>query len=168
MYMKKDIRMKKYICMLALSILLMSGVCSASSVDVGKTIFDEKCRFCHGGNPPSVASDAQSISALSEDAKVREESVSYIVRNGTKDGMPSFSKDNISDVDIEYLVAYLKSVPNSFDPMETATKGPEATPVETIQNGKSVATPKTPGFRIIFCGMIVLTVYVIRRDYKKR
>lgn len=169
--MNKEKMMKKYVILLTLSILLMSGVGSATTVDIGKQIFDEKCGFCHGGHPPTNASDAQSIMALAEDAKVREESIGEIVRNGTKDGMPSFSKSEISDIDIKYLADYLKTVPNSFDSLgttPTASTTPEMTPAGTVQNKQVQKTvPKTSGFELVFVGLGILAVYTIRRNYKK-
>jgi cytochrome c553 len=176
--MKKNKRLKKYICitrviavMLTLSILLMSSVGSAANIDVGKKIFDENCNYCHGGNPPERVSDAQGILILAQDAKTREEIIGNVIRSGTPDGMPSYNKSDISDVDINYIVAYLKSVPNSFDFSETTpinTKNPETTPMGTIPNEQMpVKMTKAPGFEIIFGGLSILTVYMmIRRNYR--
>jgi mono/diheme cytochrome c family protein len=174
--MKKDRKMKKYIMLFTLSILLLSGVSSATTIDMGKQIFDANCGFCHTGHPPTGASDAQSISALAEDAKVREASIGEIVRSGTKDGMPAFNKSDISDTDIGYLVDYLKNVPNSFDSTPTTTtnpinpiipKNPGVTPAGTTQDGQSPATTrKAPGFEMVFVGLSVIIAYTMRRNNK--
>ena len=180
--MKKNRKMKKYVMLFALSILLLSGVSSATTIDMGKQIFDANCGFCHTGHPPTGASDAQSINALAEDAKLREASIGEIVRNGTKDGMPAFNKSDISDVDISYLVDYLKNVPNSFDSIgttpTTATnpispvspiipKNPGATPVGTSKNEPLPSTTlKSPGFEAVFLGLSILIAYAIRRNHK--
>ena len=174
--MNKYKRMKKCMILLTLSLVLLSGVSSAASVDIGKQIFDEKCRFCHGETRPANASDAQSINALAEDAKVREASIGEIVRSGTKDGMPAFNKSDISDIDIGYLVDYLKNVPNSFDSTPTTTinpinpiipKNPGVTPAGTTQDGQSPATTrKAPGFEMVFVGLSVIIAYTMRRNNK--
>jgi mono/diheme cytochrome c family protein len=163
--------MKKYIILLMLSILLIAGESNAATIDIGKQIFDENCGSCHGGRPPTGASDAQSIMALAEDAKIRESSIGEIVRNGTKDGMPSFSKSDISDLDIEYLVDYLKSVPNSFDSIEIQPNStisvatPEKTPLGTTQNAQVPnTTTKAPGIEPIFVILIILVTYIIRKN----
>lgn len=180
--MNKNRKMKKYVILFTLSILLLSGVSSATTVDMGKQIFDADCGFCHTGHPPTGASDAQSINALAEDAKVRPDSIGEIIRNGTKDGMPAFNKSDISDIDISYLVDYLNSVPNSFDSLGTTPttstnpispvspiipKSPGATPVGTFKNEPLPATTlKSPGFGAVFLGLSIIIAYTIRRNYK--
>lgn len=162
--MKKNKRMEKHIILIMLSILLLSNVSSATTIDVGKQIFDEKCRFCHGGNPPASASDAQSISALSEDAKIREASIGEIIRNGTKDGMPAYNKSDISDIDIGYLVDYLKSFPNPFDALGTTPTSKTPTNPETTPVALATTTPKAPNIEFIFVVLVVLIAYAIRRN----
>jgi cytochrome c5 len=177
--MNKNRKMKKYVMLFTLSILLLSGVGSAATIDMGKQIFDANCGFCHTGHPPTGASDAQSINALAEDAKLREASIGEIVRNGTKDGMPAFNKSDISDIDISYLVDYLKNVPNSFDSSGTTPttttnpispiipKNPGATPVGTSKiEPLPATTPKSPGFEAIFLGLGIIIAYTIRRNYR--
>lgn len=171
--MKKNKRIKNHVILLMLPMLLLSGISSATTVDMGKQIFDQDCGFCHTGHPPTGASDAQSINALAEDAKVREASIGEIIRSGTKDGMPAFNKSDISDVEIAYIVDYLKSVPNSFDSSGTTPASqiipisPKITPAQTTQSGQvPVTTPKAPGFEIGFVGLGVIIAYTIRKNYR--
>jgi cytochrome c5 len=171
--MKKYKRIKNHVILLTLSILLLSGISSATTIDIGKQIFDKDCSFCHTGHPPTGASDAQSINALAEDAKIRETSIGEIIRSGTKDGMPAFNKSDISDVEITYIVDYLKSAPNSFDSNGTTPIsqiipiGPGVTPAQTTQNEQVPAkTPKAPGFEIVFLGLSIIIAYTIRKNYR--
>lgn len=151
---------QKFIFTLILSTLLMSV--ASANIDNGKKIFDDKCRYCHSGNPPPNVSDAQGISVLARDATIRPETIISIIRNGTPDGMPSYNKNNISDIEIKDIVDYLKSIPNSIFPeTPSATKNPVSNmtqaPVDTQKS-----RPKSPGFEVIFVGLIIIIVYIMR------
>ena len=133
--------MKRYIIILVLSTLIFSGITNVrgSSVDDGKIIFDEKCSGCHGVKPnvPSISK----ISALSEN------DITNKVRNGVQGTlMRPFSTDELSDSDLNNIIAYVK---NSSLPVTQNT-----------------SSKKTAGFDINIGILGILFIYIIYGNKK--
>ena len=90
-------------------------VCGMEVV-LGKQVFDDWCGICHG--PPDGASgggtetlaalyrDAELPAQLEDRADLTEELVVTLTREG-RNTMPNFRKTEISDSELEALVAYL-------------------------------------------------------------
>ena len=84
-------------------VLPEAGLGPATAIDPGKRIFIEAgCAKCHGV-------DARGAPVGPSLAKARPDTVRNTVREGPK-GMPAFTKDQVSDDDVEKLVAYLEGL----------------------------------------------------------
>lgn len=121
--------MRRYIILLVLSALIFSGVINVrgTNVEDGKKTFDEICKGCHGGRP-----DVPSLSILSQ---LSEKDIISKVRNGVQGTrMRSFSTDELSESDLNNVIAYLKN--------------------------SSSSTKKTTGFDINFV-LLALFIYII-------
>jgi mono/diheme cytochrome c family protein len=94
---------------------------SGSSAEDGKRIFDEKCNGCHGGRP-----NVPSISIIS---KLSEQDIANKIRNGVQGTMMRpFSSDELSDSDLNNVIAYLKNT-------STPTNGSKKSPAFDINFG---------------------------------
>ena len=101
---------------LALLLLARSHAVSAQTrtkVDIGRDSFQYSCAICHGrgsGNPGTVALQAKyagkSPSLLEDRTDLTASSVRFFVRRGVSI-MPFFRKTEVSDADLDAIVAYL-------------------------------------------------------------
>jgi mono/diheme cytochrome c family protein len=87
----------------------------ASSIENGKKVFDRWCIYCHGesalGPLPGTASlqikyNGQIPALLEERNDLAPEYIRVVVRNGLY-GMPITRQVEVSDADLEDIIAYL-------------------------------------------------------------
>lgn len=84
-----------------------------TKVDVGRDLYGSSCATCHGrgsGNPGTIALQAKyagkSPALLEDRTDLTAGSVRFVVRRGVSI-MPFFRKTEVSDTDLDAIVAYL-------------------------------------------------------------
>jgi mono/diheme cytochrome c family protein len=84
-----------------------------TAVDTGRDLYQNSCAICHGrgpGNPGTVALQAKyggkSPAPLEDRTDLTAGSVRFFVRRGVSI-MPFFRKTEVSDADLNAIVAYL-------------------------------------------------------------
>ncbi len=113
-------RLHSALCSVASVLLIAMAAPSAMAQDtppaLGKQVFDEWCGICHG--PPNGASGGgtETLAALFQGTEIpaqledRTDLTAELVTTLTRQGrntMPNFRKTEISDSELEALVAYL-------------------------------------------------------------
>jgi cytochrome c len=93
--------------------VLFTGAACAQDAAHGKAVFDQKCALCHNADSTDakIGPGLKGLYArgtMADGTKVTDESVTLRIVNG-KAPMPPF-KDQLSDVDLKDIVAYLKTL----------------------------------------------------------
>lgn len=116
--------MKKTLFPLLSLLTAVSGVGvaqAAPSAENGKVVFNKWCVYCHGASPPSAANVGAALpgtaalgvkykgklpAVLEERSGLAPEFIRTVVRGGLF-GMPITRKTEISDAELEDVIAYL-------------------------------------------------------------
>ena len=80
------------------------GQDGATQLDRGKSVYSRYCAVCH---PGGGAGSGPSLIALGP--RLSDDQIKYAVRNG-KNRMPGYKEKDISESDLDGLVAYVRSL----------------------------------------------------------
>lgn len=101
------------ILLLSLALIAMARAADDAAREKGRVVYQKWCAPCHGaglGKPGTIASAAHNRGAkpavLEERADLTAKMIESAVRNGTY-AMPRFRKTEISNVDLDAIVAHL-------------------------------------------------------------
>ncbi|MEE8495755.1 MAG: cytochrome c [Xanthomonadales bacterium] len=92
----------------------------AFDLDEGKQVFEYWCMPCHGAGPGHAGTSALAVrlgddqSVLLQRQNMNVETIKFVVRNGFQ-MMPSIRVTEISDAELDALVAYIVSNGSSND-----------------------------------------------------
>lgn len=114
---------------LALSLVssIQPELAKETAVSRGKNLFAKAtCEGCHPGgenllHPSKVLKGQNFASRYKNDADIAK-----VIRSGIRDtGMPSFTREQLSDAEVKDIIAYIRSL-TAPPPAPTGSKGPKS------------------------------------------
>ncbi len=114
--------------------LLFANLGLAGDVESGKAVYDKNCAACHGAAGVGASGPALKGSDFTKEFDTIDK-IKAVIRKGTPKGMPPYNASQISDADLDNLVAYIQSLTSAAaQPTPLPVKGlqPTATAVATV------------------------------------